>query len=187
MKWLHREIVLSATYQQTVARDNSHNDAIDPDNRLLRRMNLQRLDLELWRDSVLAVSGKLNRHMFGKSQGIDERANVRRTVYGTITRQNPADVLRLFDFPDAKRHSDQRTLTTTPLQQLYLLNGPFLRDASEAVVRELVDQPPAEPNVGVRRLFRAILQREPSEAETDISLVLIQPTGPESNLRSIVR
>jgi len=182
MKWLHREIVLSATYRQTSAQKDAANDSIDPDNRLLWRMNRQRLDPEVWRDSVLAVSGKLNRHMFGKSHGIDDPKNLRRTVYGTITRQNPADVLRLFDFPDAKRHAGQRTLTTPPLQQLYLLNGPFLHEAAEAVSQELADEPPTELSVGIRRLFRAVLQREPSKAERDISLELIKPTGPESDL-----
>ncbi len=182
LKWLHREIVLSSTYRQLSEQDNDADDSVDPDNRLLWRMNRQRLDPEVWRDSVLAVSGTLNQRMSGKSQRIDEPTNLRRTVYGTITRQNPADVLRLFDFPDAKRHADQRTLTTTPLQQLYLLNGPFLHDAAAALARQLALDPQVDAYAGIRRLFRVILQRDPDEVEREISLTLIQPTGPESNL-----
>ena len=53
-------------------------------------------------------------------------AIVRRTVYGKVSRQRVADVLRVFDFPDANRHGEGRDSTTTPLQQLYFLNSPFL-------------------------------------------------------------
>lgn len=180
LKWLHREIVLSATYRQTSNVAGPNGSAIDPDNRLLWRMNRQRLDPEVWRDAVISVSGKLDRQMFGKSQGIDAPGNLRRTVYGTITRQNPADVLRLFDFPDAKRHADQRTLTTTPLQQLYLLNGPFLRNAADALASQFAAGPEAKPEGRVRRLFLTILQREPDSDELANALALIQPTDPAS-------
>jgi hypothetical protein len=181
LKWLHREILLSATWQQSSRIRASRPTEVDPDNRLLWRMNRRRLEPEVWRDAVLSTSGQLDRRMFDKSDKLDEAKNYRRTVYGTITRQNPADVLRLFDFPDAKRHADQRTLTTSPLQQLYLLNGPFLQQAAEHVVTrqpgDSTDSSDARTD-SVRQLFRTILLREPVASELDASLNLIgdEPT-----------
>ena len=176
LKWLHREILLSATWQQSSRIHEGRPTEVDPDNRLLWRMNRQRLQPEVWRDAVLATSGQLDRRMFDKSDKLEDAKNHRRTVYGTITRQNPADVLRLFDFPDAKRHADQRTLTTSPLQQLYLLNGPFLQQAAEHVVaRQLANSTEDSDRRAafVRQLFRTILLREPATSELDASLNLI--------------
>ncbi|MBI1309836.1 DUF1549 domain-containing protein [bacterium] len=176
LKWLHREIVLSTTWQQSSRIRDGRPTEVDPDNRLLWRMNRRRLEAEVWRDAVLATIGQLDGHMFGKSDSIDDEKNHRRTIYGTITRQNPADVLRLFDFPDAKRHSDQRTLTTSPLQQLYLLNGPFLQQAADHVVNGPLpgstDDSDARSD-SVQQLFRTILLREPTTDELDASLRLI--------------
>src|SRR5207248_2144594 len=115
---------------------SAHNSAAhdrDPDNRLLWRMNRRRLEVETWRDAVLAVSGQLDPALGGPSSSLDKLDNHRRTIYGTISRQKVADVLRLFDFPDAKSHTETRLLTTTPLQQLYLLNSPFLQQHAAAL------------------------------------------------------
>jgi len=181
LKWLHREILLSATWQQSSRIRDGRPTEVDPDNRLLWRMNRRRLEPEIWRDTVLATSGQLDCRMFDKSGKLDGAKNHRRTVYGTVTRQNPAHVLRLFDFPDAKRHADQRTLTTSPLQQLYLLNGPFLQQAAEQLVsRQLADSTDGtdDRTNSVRQLFRTILLREPATAELNASLNLIgsEPT-----------
>ena len=91
--------------------------------------------------------------MFGPSRSLDEPDNLRRTVYGTVSRQKPADVLQLFDFPDAKRHSDRRILTTTPLQQLYLLNGSFIQQQAAALAAEFADVKTADRAGAVQKLF----------------------------------
>jgi hypothetical protein len=164
LKWLHREIVLSAAYRQS----SRHNDAfheVDPDNRLLWRMNRRRLDAEELRDAVLAASAGLDLSMGGPSTNLDAAENRRRTVYGTVTRQRPADVLRLFDFPDAKRHSEDRQPTTTPLQQLYLLNSPFVEQQSAALAERLLERENNNPRRIARVIFRTTLQREPTRKE----------------------
>jgi hypothetical protein len=170
LKWLHREIVLSATYRQSSVHPlggGPHDPAlVDGDNRLLWRMNRRRLEPEAWRDAVLSVSGRLDLAMGGPSANLDDPKNVRRTIYGKVSRQNAADVLRLFDFPDAKQHAEERTLTTTPLQQLYLLNSEFMRQNAEAVVRAEAD-PPRSMQERLRAAFRRVLQREPSPEEGD--------------------
>jgi hypothetical protein len=181
LKWLHREIVLSAAYRQAAVHNAAYDHA-DPDNRLIWRMNRQRLDAESWRDAVLSVTNQLDTAIGGPSVDLDKDHNRRRTVYATVSRQRPADLLRLFDFPDAKRHSDQRILTTTPLQQLYLLNSPFLQRQAvllaEQVVadsrtddREANEMP--EPQQIIRELFRRVLLRNPTGGELANALQLV--------------
>lgn len=160
LKWLHREIVLSATYRQaSVSKLEEQGQSTDPENRLLWKMNRLRLEPEAWRDAVLKLSGRLDETMFGKSAELDEWKNQRRTIYGTVSRQKPATVLQLFDFPDAKRHADQRILTTTPLQQLYLLNSPFLQKHAEQIASD------APKKRAIMHLFETILLRQPTGPE----------------------
>ena len=155
------------------------------DNRLLWRMNRRRLEAEAWRDAVLATSGELDPTMQGPSVSLDDSQMRRRTVYGIVSRQKPADLFRLFDFPDAKRHAENRLPTTTPLQHLYLLNSPFLQKQAEAVV--VADEAsnggadagsiryvaPVAEDIA-RNLFRRILLRNPTNEELTEALGLVQ-------------
>ena len=79
------------------------------------RANRRRLDVEGWRDAILQVSGALDPTMGGPSGSLEDAGFRRRTVYGRVSRQRVADVLRVFDFPDANRHGEGRDATTTPL------------------------------------------------------------------------
>lgn len=178
LKWLHREIVLSSTYRQSSRASETSPASItaqenDPDNRLLWRANRKRLEAEAWRDAVLSLTGQLDHTMGGPSVDLDEQEAVRRTVYGTVSRQKPADVLRLFDFPDAKRHSEQRHLTTTPLQQLYLLNSPFLQKHSVLLAERILADAGSDGQQIVCGLFSAILQREPTDPELSDAIQLV--------------
>ena len=170
LKWLHREIVLSATYRQSSA-TSPLGQKKDGENRLLGRMNRQRLDVEGWRDSMLKVAGSLDDTLGGPSGDLEQATNTRRTVYGRVSRQRPADVLRLFDFPDANRHGESRTPTITPTQGLYFLNSPFVRGQAERLATAVSEKPGTE---AVELLYRTILQREPSAAETGQALALVQ-------------
>ncbi|HKI17723.1 MAG TPA: PSD1 and planctomycete cytochrome C domain-containing protein, partial [Isosphaeraceae bacterium] len=123
-KTLHREIMLSAVYQQS-SRFDSDGFARDPGNTLLWRMNRRRLDVEAWRDAMLAVAGRLDPALGGPSVDLEAAGNARRTVYAAISRHDPAWMLRLFDFPDPNISSDSRAFTTVPLQQLFVLNSEF--------------------------------------------------------------
>jgi hypothetical protein len=130
LKWLHRELLLSAAYRQASDHDE-RKFALDADNRLLWRMSRRRLDVEAWRDAMLAVVGTLDLKQAGPAQNLDDRANRRRTVYGRVDRRNLHDMLRLYDFPAPESHSPKRDPTTTPLQQLFVLNSEFLRRRAE--------------------------------------------------------
>ncbi len=123
MKRLVREMVLSATFQQ-----NSIGDAAswerDPTAQWLSRMPRRRLDIEQWRDNLLVLTGKLDRRLYGIAAPLDQPAFVRRTLYGRVVREELNTMLRLYDFPEASGHCPNRSPTTTPLQQLFVLNSP---------------------------------------------------------------
>ena len=125
LKWLHREILLSATYRQSSHHQESK-ETVDPSNQLLWRMNRRRLEFESWRDSMLVVTGSLDRHIGGAPSQLKDPSNRRRSIYGLIDRQDLSNLLRLYDFPDPESHSPRREPTTTPLQQLFVLNSDFM-------------------------------------------------------------
>ncbi len=173
LKWLHREIVLSATWRQASRSPTDYHDR-DPDNRWLWRMNRRRLEAEAWRDAVLSTSMELDITIQGPSASLDDEKFRRRTVYGIVSRQKPADLFRLFDFPDAKRHTENRLPTTTPLQQLYLLNSPFLQQQAETTARSVLDEQPSSSEEIVHNLFRRILLRDPTTEELTEALSLVK-------------
>jgi hypothetical protein len=142
LKTLHREIVLSATYQQSCGLDDRASE-IDPANTLLWRMNRRRLEVEPWRDAMLAVSGRLDSSVGGPSVKLETGANCRRTCYAAISRHDLAPLLRLFDFPDPNITSGGRVETTVPLQQLFVLNSEFMVQTARALVGRLQTESPA--------------------------------------------
>ena len=104
--------------------------------------------------------------MGGPSGNLEDAGFLRRTVYGKVSRQRVADVLRVFDFPDANRHGEGRDATTTPLQQLYFLNSPFLLAQSAGLAGRTFDRQPS-PEGFVEALYRDVLLRDPSVDEID--------------------
>lgn len=139
LKWLHREIVTSATYRQSsTASENTRR--VDPDGRLLTRFPRRRLEIEPLRDTILAVTGRLDGRIGGPSSDVDAAQFVRRTIYGKVSRHKLATTLANFDFPDPTIHSAGRSVTTTPLQQLFMLNAPFVRNAAAVLATELINK-----------------------------------------------
>jgi hypothetical protein len=168
LKWLHRQIVLSATYQLASVND-AEGMKKDPDNRLLGRGNRRRLDVESWRDALLAAAGRLDRSFGGKTIDLNAAENRRRTVYGKVSRHELNGLLRLFDFPDANITSERRTETTVPQQQLFVLNGPFFVAQAKALAARL--QGEAADDAGrVRRAYLLAYGRPASDAEVSLAL-----------------
>jgi hypothetical protein len=170
LKWLHREIMLSAAYRQS-SRPRADGEQLDAINRLVWRMAPRRLDIEAFRDSILQASGKLSEDMFGLSADVEASENGKRTVYATISRSRLHPILRLYDFPDASQHSPSRDLTTTPLQQLFVFNSAFLQEHAEALAKRVEAVPDAAERV--RRMYRLTLLRDPSPKELDLALSYI--------------
>ena len=151
VKKLHRLILLSAAYRQASTRESTK-DAADPDNRLLGRFPLRRLDAEAIRDGMLATSGKLNPKAFGPPVPVMEdeagliiigKANrdgaqyklgdesvpagdeSRRSVYIQVRRSKPLGVLGAFDGATSDPNCEARTSSTATPQALLLMNGDF--------------------------------------------------------------
>jgi len=163
LKWLHREIVLSATYQQSSHRDDAKH-AVDPENVLLARMKPRRLEVEAWRDAALLVTGELDRTIGGEAVELSDPKKRRRTVYGRVKRRELDVLLRLHDFPDPVNHSASREPTTTPLQQLFALNAPFLYERSAALVARMDHEAPGDASNRVAWLYPQLFGR-PATAE----------------------
>jgi hypothetical protein len=170
LKWLHREIMLSAAYRQSSAHCNEA-FAVDPENRLLWRMNRRRLDIEAWRDAMLATAGNFDRSLGGPALDLADAANCRRTVYGKVGRDEMNDMLRLYDFPEPAAHSPGRELTTTPLQQLFVLNSPFVDRQSAALAQRICagDEDSSEEQ-RIARCYELLFGRLPSESERSIGM-----------------
>ena len=161
IKWLHREIVLSAAYQRRHELPKSQ----DSEFRYLSTFPSRALDVEAWRDSLLQVTEGLSYQIGGPSQELGSMTNARRTLYGHVRRREVSDLLRLFDFPDPLTHSPTRIPTITPLQQLYVLNSRFVIERSEALIARLDREGIDDVQERIRRLHRWLYQREPTERE----------------------
>lgn len=172
LKWLHRQIMLSAAYRQNSQFD-ADKAAIDPANRWLWRMNRRRLEIEAWRDAALSVTGEIELRMGGPSQDLGDGNNRRRTIYGTVHRRDLNVMLRLYDFPDPTKHSPQRTPTTTPLQQLFVLNSPFMQKRADALVERLAAEAGDDDADRIHRVYALLFARLPSEKELDTGLAFL--------------
>ena len=132
LKKLHRLIMLSAAYQQAVdgptdAVARQQAASVDPENRLLWRMNRRRLSFEALRDALLAASGELDPTIGGRPVDLfDAAVPHAATLYGLIDRQFLPSMLRMFDFANPDLHIPQRSETTVPQQALFFLNHPFV-------------------------------------------------------------
>ncbi|MDQ2898491.1 MAG: DUF1549 and DUF1553 domain-containing protein, partial [Acidobacteriota bacterium] len=167
LKWLHREIMLSSAYRQS-SHPRAEAEQVDATNRLLWRMNPRRLDIEAFRDTILEAAGTLSDSEFGPSVDLDKEDNTRRTVYAKVSRGRLNTLLRLYDFADPSQHSPGRDLTTTPLQQLFVLNSPFLQEQAAALAKR-VESEPDEPGK-VRALYHLALVRDASPKDIDRAL-----------------
>jgi hypothetical protein len=168
LKWLHREIMLSSVYQLSADQD-AHNAAQDPGNRLLWRFAPRRLDVEAWRDAVLAVSGRLDRTIGGPAVGSTEAGHVRRTLYGTVSRREPDKMMIAFDFPDANVSSARRDVTTVPQQQLFVLNSDFLIQSAEALAARL-EKAASSDEQRIALAYQWAYARTPTADEVQFSL-----------------
>lgn len=167
LKWLHREIMLSAAYRQS-SRDDPKAGGDDPTNRLLWRMNPRRLDVEAWRDSILWASGELNLAGGGPSSEVDSPEVTRRSVYSRISRGRLHPVLQLYDFPVMTQHSPFRQVTTTPLQQLFVLNSGWMQERGRSLAEAVGSVSDRAERVGA--MYRRAYGRDPSVAEVELGL-----------------
>src|SRR5690606_22535051 len=170
LKWLHREILSSAAYRQA-STDRADARKVDPENRLLWRMNRKRLEFEPMRDAMLAVAGQLDPAVGGRPVDIEaDVSNGRRSIYAFIDRNNFSPLLRTFDFPSPDVHSSGRPLTFVPQQTLYVMNAPFPQQMAAHVAQQPSVRDAASAEERVRVLYRTVLAREPSPEELQLAI-----------------
>jgi hypothetical protein len=165
IKNLHRLIMLSAAYMQS-SQDNDACAKVDPGNQLLWRMNRQRLEFEPMRDTLLAVSGKLDLTLGGHAVDIIDANSTRRTVYGYIDRQNLPDLFRAFDLASPDSSSPRRFFTTVPQQALFLMNNRFVIEQAKSLVKRKEFKSASTDRQKLRLLYQLAFQRDPSAEET---------------------
>lgn len=177
LKSLHRQIMLSTTYQLS-SRFDERNFERDPENKLIWRMNRRRLEVEPWRDAMLAVSGNLNKSAGGPSIDLAKADNNRRTLYGFISRHKLNDLLRLFDFPDPNITSGKRSVTTVPLQQLFVLNSDFMVNQAKALSARLEKQSSSNKD-RIETAYQLLFSRPVSAEELEMGLEFLKSVNEE--------
>ena len=188
-KRLHRMILLSTVYQQS-ARRTPELDAIDPENRLLARANLRRLEAEAVRDFILATTGDLNLESGGPSipvttnaegkvvigvtkirdglaagvRGQNEAA-YRRSAFIESNRSLPLNMLATFDLPEMKPNCDRRRSTTVATQSLWFLNDDQIIGLTGGLADRLFTNHPTEADQRLDALFRKLFATAPTDEE----------------------
>ncbi len=169
IKRLHRSIMLSQAYRQRSV-DRPACVAIDPENRLLWKMNRRRLEFEALRDSMLAVAGNLDSNLYGKAVDLFHPPwSQRRTIYGKIDRQDLPNLLRVFDLANPDQSTSQRIRTTVPQQSLFMMNHNFsvhqARILANVIDRVSLDDPQTIQRKRIEKLYQTVFQRNPTNHE----------------------
>ncbi len=194
LKRLHREILLSETYQQSTAATHRKALGVDEGNRLLWRQNLRRMESEVVRDSFLAISGVLNRTQGGPSvfptlpkeihitqdsagKGWGESSaeeQSRRSIYLMVKRALKLPLLEAFDFANCTSSMGQRPVTTTAPQALMALNDGFALTQADAFTTRVEREGGPSTDGRIRRAFALAFQRQPSRTELRSALALLR-------------
>jgi len=193
LKPLHRLIMTSSVYLQDTKFDAAK-AKVDPENRLLWRRRPQRLEAELLRDSMLAVSGKLNTNMYGpavkgpiapeaiQARNVqdpypgdlkDSSSTRRRSVYMFHKRVVQSPLMQAFDGPDAQASCGRRENTTVAPQALALLNDQFVRARAINFAERVNKEASGDATAQARLAWRLGLGREPSASELESAIAFI--------------
>lgn len=200
LKQLHRLIMTSRTYRQASTRDEKR-DLIDPDNLYLSRMNVRRLEAETLRDSLLAISGKLNPKIGGAPVpvmhneegqvviGIDTTDTAgrptgkiiplngeefRRSIYVQARRSRPLEMFAAFDAPVMEPSCDARAVTTVSPQSLLLMNSATMRVHAQQFAQRLQREGGKDLLDQVRLAWRLANGRAASESDLQQSVEFVQ-------------
>jgi hypothetical protein len=200
LKQLHRLIMTSRTYRQASTRDEKR-DLIDPDNTLLSRMNVRRLEAETLRDSLLALSGKLNPKIGGapvpvmQSEegqvviGIDTTDTAgrptgkiiplngeefRRSIYIQARRSRPLEMFATFDAPIMEPSCDARSVTTVSPQSLLLMNSATMRVHAQEFAKRVQSEGGKDSPDQVRLAWKLVHGKAPSESDVQQEVEFVQ-------------
>ncbi|MBL6720371.1 MAG: DUF1553 domain-containing protein [Planctomycetes bacterium] len=200
LRHVHRLIATSATWRQR-SRPRASAAALDAEARLLWRFPARRVAAEVLRDSLLAVTGTLDRTPGGPGFSAFEPNDnyvrnyepldhygplgLRRLLYMTQVRMEREGTFGSFDAPDGGQVCPERGRSTTPIQALALLNSPFVLEQAAALAQRIRAEHPSEPRSQVADGFRRVLGREPGEADLAAALELTATDGLEALIRAL--
>jgi hypothetical protein len=201
VKTIDRMIVTSSAYQQASAVAGAAQAKIDPDNKLYWRMNRKRLEGELIRDAVLAISGALNPRLGGKPIRVPIEQEVydviftegerdglwpvtpgeseqhRRSLYLLNKRTVRLPMMTAFDQPDTMTSCPQRPVSTHALQALSLFNSDFMREESNRFATRLERECGHDRGFQLRRAYKLALARAPKQIEMKLSEKFLEDGG----------
>jgi len=188
LKHLHKLILTSSVYQM----DSNHPDAAqymetDPENRWLWKANLRRLEAEQIRDAILAVSGRLDTTLGGKTLPLRNRQfvfnhtsedhtkydSLRRAVYLPVIRNHLYSFFEQFDYPDPTMPTGIRNSTSIPTQALVLMNSGLVMDAAEALAKQ-VHCSSGNLEQQVHQVYGKIFGRKPTSPEIQRAMNFLQ-------------
>lgn len=175
IKKLHRRIMLTDAYRQASAENREHR-AIDPENRLLWRMPLRRLDMESMRDAMLMVSMELDESQRGRPFDLSSQPAIpRRSVYAFINRDIVSDFSSTFDGANPNACTAKRPDTTVPQQTLYALNSEFIQDRAESLARKSLEHAADKSDEGrIAWMMRRAWGREPRAEELEKMIAFLR-------------
>jgi hypothetical protein len=200
VKAMDRLIVTSSVYRQSSAPDGTK-AKIDPDNRLMWRMNRKRFDAEMIRDASLSIAGTLNPRVGGRPVRIpiepevynliftenerdglwpvnpDKTVQNRRAIYLYNKRSVRLPLLSSFDQPDDITSCPVRPVSTHPLQALSLFNSSFMQEVSHSFADRLEKQCGKDRNCAIDAAWQLALQRAPRRAELQLSRKFLSSGG----------
>ncbi|WP_162130520.1 DUF1549 domain-containing protein [Schlesneria paludicola] len=171
LKPLHRQILISGTYQQACDQDEAR-ASVDRENRLFWHRPRRRLDAESIRDAILACGNRLDDRLYGPGQ-LDE-GHRRRSLYFTMKRSQLMPSMTVFDAPDGTTPVADRPQTTIAPQALLLMNNTHVRQAAQQCATELLAQSHASLDSAIRRGYLTTIGRPPSNTEFARSLEFVR-------------
>jgi hypothetical protein len=175
MKSMHRLMLTSQAYRQT-SRVDEGLIAADPENTLLSRMPLQRMDAETLYDSLMSVAGRLDSTLFGPPSEVDVRpdkevvvkptaAGFRRSIYVLHRRQTPVSLLDAFDQPAMTPNCTERRRSNVATQALHMMNGSMSWDLARYMAGRVIDEAGADTSKQIEAIYLRAFSRRPAPDE----------------------
>jgi hypothetical protein len=199
LKAMHRLMVTSATYRMA-SRGEARADEIDPENKLWHRYPVRRLEAEVIRDSILAMSGRLDRRMEGPgvmphlTQHMQGRGRPgysgpvdgdgRRSLYINVRRNFLSPLFLAFDYPIPFTTIGRRSVSNVPAQALALMNNPFVKQQAELWAKRLPLGPKVAAEKLVVTLYETAFGRRPTEEEVGAAVAFVKEQGGTEDVKA---
>jgi hypothetical protein len=193
LKRLIKSIVMSSTYRMSSRQSGEQVMQIDPENLLLQRMRIRRLRAESIRDSILAVSGRLDRTTYGPSvpiyltdfmqgRGRPKKSGPldgagRRSIYISLRRNFLSPTLLAFDMPIPFTTIGRRSLSNVPAQSLILMNDPFVAEQARFWAQRVLSEERRSPQARIGELYASAFARPPEDFELAGATAFLKSQG----------